>query len=203
MANKGGRASAPTRNRLSGKKPQRLERWVSLDPEVAVLIGDLNQRKTFAKERLNQGDQTAESQIVAIEDEISDILSEHRESLIKFVAVAAGAKRWEELKAEHTPTADQSKEFRKRTKGLQALPWNTDTFPAAALKECLRIADVDDDLKEIGLSELTDEEIADLTENEGSDDSLWNEAEQNELFNLVVAVNMRTGHLGDLGNGSR
>lgn len=174
------------------KKPQRIVTWVSLDPEAADRVTELDREVRALSARL-QTEPHLQPEYESLRDELDEAKKEAKSKEVKFVAVAYGRRPWEDLMAQYQPSKQQKDDAQK--KGL-SLSWNPDTFPPVALKTCLRIAELDENGKEVALLELTDEEIEDI--NDGDD---WNQGENSALLSSCLYVNQRVSRAGDLGNG--
>lgn len=171
----------------------RQERYIPLDPEQAGRLVELRRRRENLTARL-QRDPNVQTELDGVLLDIEDAEQEVRDNSIKFVALSIGKTRWKELKAKYPPTKEQKREAQREGIGM---PFDVDTFPQAAFRECLHIAETDDDGHEV-LMPVTDDMILRMfDENAGE----WNDAEIGDLTQACIFANGTQHEVGDLGNG--
>jgi hypothetical protein len=118
------------------------------------------------------------------------------ENVAWFHVQSMGPRAWDKLVSQHPPTADQRQQAKKD--GIQALLYNPETFPDAAILNCVRYVYVDPDTHEETLEPLTQEFLDEMR-----DGDQWTAGEILELAEACSDVNVGMHRVGDLGNASR
>lgn len=179
----------PATDRLR-KRPQRVTRWICLDPESAGKLEEMKERLGSLSVRL-KNEPHLQDEHDMLKMEVGLLRDEVMENSVKFVAISIGGKAWNELVEKWPPTKDQKREAQKQ--GVSA-SWDVDNFPRQSLKACLRIAEEDEDGKEV-LTELSDVELDEIV-----DGDAWNATEAGSLFGAVLTANTKVQNIIDLGN---
>lgn len=155
----------------SKKKPARKTVWIAGDSELAEELSDLEaslSREQKSAEMLSDGPrrEAAIQAAVELKAQVEAKRAEVRETSIKFVFRALGAKRYDDLLAAHPPTDEQIEQL--KAQGEDNAPFNTETFPKALVAaSCVE-------------PEMTPEEMIEWL---SGDD--WN---NNEILSLFMAA---------------
>ena len=182
--------------RVTAKKPMRHDHPLCMDPVSAQRVIDLRRRKVELATRIAKGEPDLSIELEVLNLDLEEAIQSVRDNTVVFVALSIGKTRWTELKAQYKPTPEQKKEAAKTNMTFQ---WDVDLFPEAAFEECLRISERDEDDKEIGLTPLDEETLAEMFHEK--DDPKWNDAELGELLTAILIANESSPRVGDLGNG--
>ncbi len=182
-----GKAKQTLRAQRAKKQKVRTTVWIGSDMELAQRLRDAKGRRVRLEGAIAvRGDDATESDrrnLASLNEEISKLEEEARETSIKFVFEAIGRKRFEQLKNEHPPTEAQTADA---IKAEEALEFNPDTFPAALIEACCVEPEREPGELEEWIRDDPDDE--------------WNITEVQELFQAAVMVNM-TAPRYDLGKG--
>lgn len=159
----------------SRKKPARKSVWIAGDSELADELSDLEanlSREQQMLEVLQPGPrrEVAVQTVAKLTEDVAAAKTLVRDSSIKFVFRALGAKKYDDLLSAHPPTEEQIATM--KAQGEDNVPFNTDTFPIALIvASCIE-------------PEMPPEEMSDWL---SGDD--WNQNEILTLFMTASQVN--------------
>lgn len=161
------------------RKPRSASLPLVLDGELLGKIEQTRQtlRAAQAAEKVSPGG--LDSPAPRLERELNELIAQAAEEAVMFVVVALPGVRFDEIKREHPPTAEQLERYRELAK---TVPWaDMPEFDPASMGPDLLVAClVEPKMKEDEIREFWDE---------------LSKGEQNQLWNLALGVQVEGANL--------